>query len=161
MGAILTRHRTAAPSVIVVCAAWSFALSGCGGAQPVPKPVDAAATAVGWPADWNRLVGKRITIDGYAHDLKRGPVVTAEPSFASTRAVWIEGLPGWPEGVGGATSAHVRVTGTVIKRDDMPVYLYGTHGDNGAPGHWVSTEEELNRLKWRFLLKDATWTVVD
>ena len=155
------RQRNVATSVVIMWATWYVGLAGCGVPQRVPSPSAGPEIVADWRTDWNLYLGKRITIDGYAHDLKLGPLLSAERSFPATGAIWIDGLPGWPDGVGGATSAHVRVTGIVVKRDDMPVYLNGTHADNGAPGRWVDTEEELNRLKWRFLLKDATWTVID
>jgi hypothetical protein len=69
------------------------------------------------------------------------------------------------DGQEGSTTAgdrgkHLRVTGTVIKRDDVPVYVEKP-GELPRQGIPVKSEADVERLKWRFLLKGAKWTVLE
>lgn len=145
---------------------------GC--AQPRPASTESRAATdqpITWPDDWSTLLGQRVTIDGWAAEAKLGSMLD-EDGQLDKGSIWIDGKR-WPDGYYGGPDKrkHVRVTGTVIKRDDMPVYLAekGTWppkvvngGDfpyrAGIPAY---SKEELERYKWRFLLENATWKVLD
>lgn len=126
-----------------------------------------------WPQDWSERVGQQVTVDGWAEELKIGPYLVEDKGLDGRAiAIWMEGKR-WPDGYfkGSGKSKHVRVTGTVISRDDVPVFLVqsGTGpaiGDTsgnviGPQGIPVYSKEEFDRRKWRFLLKDVTWKVLD
>lgn len=153
----------------VICVA---VMLGC--AQPQPVPIDSRASAerpMAWPDDWTKVLGQKVTVDGWAAIAKLGSELYEDKEL-SKHMIWIDG-DGWPGGFysGPGTSKHVRVTGTVIKREDMPVYMAerGTWppkvvngGDfpyrTGIPAY---SEEEFERYKSRFLLKDPVWTVIN
>ncbi len=139
--------------------------------QPQPAPVDSRVSAerpMQWPDDWSKVIGQKVTVDGWAAEAKLGSELYEDKELRKG-SVWIDGN-GWPGGFysGPGTSKHVLVTGTVIKRDDMPVFLAVRGawppmevGGGIRAGVPVYSQEELERRKWRFLLKDAVWTVID
>src|SRR5262245_55759816 len=153
-------------------AACIVAAIGCD--QPQPAPIEVLASdqsPIVWPDDWSNLLGQTVTVDGWAAECTIGPAIYGDTTF-DKRQICIDG-PHWPDSYykSSSNSKRVRVTGTVIKRDDMPVYLANretglevgdTSGLRFAPaGIPVYSTEELNRQKWRFLLKDVTWKVLD
>jgi hypothetical protein len=111
-----------------------------------------------WPKDWSKHLGQTVTLEGTAANAKLGALLLA----GDGESIWIDGLDQWPEGFysGGSKGKRVRVTGTVIKRDDMPVFVQKP-GEPLREGIPVQSEEELEKAKWRFLLKDAKWTVLE
>jgi hypothetical protein len=122
--------------------------------QRVPA---AAHQVMTWPEDWSQHLGQKVTIEGVAINLKLGA------TLRGTRgAIWIDGLDAWPDGFysGGDHGKLLRVTGTVIKRDDLPVFVQ-TPGGPPLAGIPVSSREEMERLKWRYLLQDAHWIAID
>jgi len=145
-------------SWIVLC---SIATLGC--AQPRPAPTEARARteSITWPEDWSTLLGQRVTIDGWAGELKLGSMLFEDPNFGKG-SIWIDGNR-WPDGFyeGPDKRKHVRVTGTVIKRDDMPVVGPGGLPEGAAGVGPSRSFEETQRMKWRFLLKDVKWQVID
>jgi hypothetical protein len=110
-----------------------------------------------WPKDWSDHLGRTVTLEGTAADAKLGALLQGEHD-----TIWIDGLDSWPEGFysGGEKGKRVRVTGTVIQKDDMPVFLQKP-GEPPRAGIPVCSEEELKKAKWRYLLKDAKWTVLE
>ncbi len=110
-----------------------------------------------WPKDWSGHVGQTVTLEGRAVDAKIGALLQGQGG-----AIWIDGLDSWPEGFysGGDQGKRLRVTGTVIKKDDLPVIVQKP-GELPRAGIPVQSEEELERAKWRYLLKDAKWTVLE
>jgi hypothetical protein len=112
---------------------------------------------IAWPEDWSKYVGRTVTLEGTAANAKLGAVLEGENGM-----IWIDGLDSWPEGfyLGGDNGKRVRVTGTVIRKDDVPVYVQ-IPGDLPKGGISVANEEEREEAKWRYLLKDARWTVVE
>ncbi len=73
-----------------------------------------------WPTDWSVHVGKLVTIEGVAIDQKLGATLTGEGE-----PIFIDGIDGWPDGfyLGGDRGKRVRVTGMVIERHDLPVFI--------------------------------------
>jgi len=141
---------------------------GC--AQPQPAPIDSHASdqrPIAWPDDWSGLIGQKVTVEGWAGELKLGPYLSVDAEF-NKGFIFIDGH-GWPDGYfgGPGKSKHVRVTGTVIKRDDVPVFMAEkesrpigerTINPDGIP---VYSQEEFDRWKWRYLLSGVTWKVLD
>jgi hypothetical protein len=61
--------------------------------------------------------------------------------------IWVEGLYSWPDGF-------------YFQKDDMPVFVQKP-GELPRAGIPVASEEERDKAKWRYLLRDAKWTVLD
>src|SRR5262245_42562408 len=99
------------------------ALFGC--AQPQPAPVESHAPdarPIAWPDNWSGLLGQEVTVDGWAANTKLGPQLFEDKNCVQ-RAISIDGHH-WPDDYfrDSGKNKHVRVTGSVIQRDDMPVY---------------------------------------
>lgn len=110
-----------------------------------------------WPRDWSSHVGQTVTLEGTAVDLKFGARLHGDRN-----AIWIDGLDAWPDGFysGGDQGKRLRVSGVVIKRDDLPVF-FQKPGEPIRQGMPVKSEQELATAKWRYLLKNAKWTILD
>jgi hypothetical protein len=98
-----------------------------------------------------------MTLEGTAADAKLGALLQGKEGL-----IWIEGLESWPEGFysGGDQGKRLRVTGTVIRKDDLPVFVQKPGEPPGAAIP-VASEEEREKAKRRYLLKDAKWTELD
>jgi hypothetical protein len=107
------------------------------------------------PERWGDRRGQRVTVEGTAVDAMAGAMVLRDDGGES---IWIDGLDHWPKGYyrGGDDGRHVRVTGIVIERDDLPA-LVEQPGEQkqGIP---VKSEAELAGARHRYLLTDAKWS---
>jgi hypothetical protein len=130
------------------------AVTGCFQTQTASPNGPQAEGRTAWPKDWSPHLGQTVTVEGTAGNAKLGAVLQGAEGI-----IWIDGLEQWPEGfyTGDARSKRLRVTGTVIERDDMPAFI----GDSSRAGIPVQSEKELAQANRRFLLKDAKWTVLD
>ena len=136
-------------------------VAGCSRNQGEPPSGQARKNRVtAWPKDWSDYLGQTVTLEGTAVNAKLGALLLQEGRDGT--AIWIDGLEEWPEGLyqGGDKGKHLRVTGKVIKRDDLPVFVQKP-GDPPKAGIPVESEEELEKAKWRFLLSDVKWTVLE
>jgi hypothetical protein len=117
------------------------------------KAVPVSAT---WPKDWSKVLGQTVTLEGTAANAMMGALLLGDGN-----AIWIDGKDAWPAGFyeGGDKGKRLRVTGVVIKRDDVPAFVEKP-GEGAKQGVPVKSEEELEKAKWRFLLKNATWTTL-
>jgi hypothetical protein len=134
-------------------------LAGCSQNQPVfTGDATAEKQTTAWPDDWSKLLGKTITLEGNAGNAHLGALLLGDRD-----EIWINGLDAWPDGfyTGGDKGKRLRVTGTVIKRADMPVFLVKPGESATQAGIPVHSEEELQKAKGRYLLKDAKWTVLE
>jgi hypothetical protein len=55
---------------------------------------------------------------------------------------------------------RLRVTGEVIRRDDMPAFIQ-MPGEPQLSGIPVENQEELAKAREWFLLRDAKWTLLE
>ena len=110
----------------------------------------------GWPRDLSAALGRSVTIEGAAVNMKLGAVVQGEGG-----RIWIDGLDRWPEGyyMEGDQGKRVRVTGTVIERHDLPVRYPFEEGELPYAAIIVPEGTDLYAASRRFLLKDASWTL--
>lgn len=77
--------------------------------------------------------------------------------------VYIQDFDGWPVEVysHGRTDTQVRATGTLLKKDDLPVFVWVPRKGTLPPaGIIVSSEVEKEQAKWRYLLADVKWEVI-
>ena len=131
---------------------------GCSQHQTAsPSGPEQRERVMAWPNDWSGHVGQTVTLEGTAADAKLGALLQGKEG-----AIWIEGLDAWPEGFysGGDQGKRLRVIGTVIRKDDLPVFVQRP-GEIPRAGIPVTSEEERERAKWRYLLKGAKWTVLE
>jgi len=133
-----------------VCGCSQYPTGSPGGPSPHER-------VMAWPQDWSGHVGQTVTLEGTAADTKLGALLQGQEG-----AIWIDDLSAWPEGFysGGDQGKRLRVTGTVIKKDDLPVFVQKP-GELPRAGMPVQSEEELAKAKWRYLLKGAKWTVLE
>jgi hypothetical protein len=128
------------------------ALSGCSQFQPPPPATPPQPNLVSaWPKDWSASLGQTVTLEGAPRDSKEGAVLQGEGNL-----IWIDGLDFWPQDI----RNRLQVTGTVIKKDDVPAFVQKP-GEPPKAGVPVQSEEEREKAKWRYLLKDAKWTVLE
>lgn len=125
--------------------------------KSIAEALQQEVSLAGWPTDWSKHLGKTLTLEGTAANAKLGALLLGKDN-----AIWIDGLQSWPKGFyqGGDHGKRLRVTGTVIKRDDMPVFVEKP-GEPPQAGMPVKSEAELEKAKWRYVLKDAKWTVLE
>jgi len=110
-----------------------------------------------WPNDWSGLLGQTVTLEGTAENRKVGGFLSGPSGYG----IWIDAPHHWPEACfSGAQGKRLRVTGTVIQRSDLPVFV-ARPGEPAVAGIPVQSEEERNRAKWRFLLTGVHWTVLE
>ncbi len=103
-------------------------------------------------------MGQTLALVGTAVNAKLGAMLLSDDG----EGVWIDGLDTWPDGYyqGGDQGKRLRVTGTVIRRDDLPVFV-AEPGDLPRAGIPVETEAELDTARVRYLLADAVWEPLD
>ncbi len=102
-------------------------------------------------------IGEQITLTGKAVNVKLGAMVVVNDSLS----IWIDGLESWPEGYYSTEeSKWVRVTGKLIEKYYLPVFI----SEDGKPyqtGIPVPKGTDLKKASHRYLLKDATWEIID
>jgi hypothetical protein len=146
------------PVAIVWVGLLFAAIAGCSkDSAPGPSDLPAEDRAMAWPKDWSEHLGKNVTLEGTAANAKLGALLEGDRG-----AIWIDGLDRWPDGfyLGQGKAKHLRVRGTVIKRDDLPVFVQKP-GELPKAGIPVQSEGELEKAKSRFLLQNAKWTVLE
>lgn len=140
---------------------WLLLPIGAGCSQheaTIPSNTHSEERVTAWQKDWSDRIGKIVILEGTAANAKLGALLLGEGT-----EIWIDGLQQWPDGfyIGCDHGKRVRVTGTVIKRDDLPTSVLRP-GEPVKQGTWGGgTEEDVEKAKRRFLLKDASWTVLD
>ncbi len=105
----------------------------------------------------SQSLGKEIILEGNAESAKLGALMIVGDSTS----IWIDGLESWPEGYYSTEeSKWVRATGKLIEKYDLPVFI----SEDGKPhqtGIPVPKGTDLKKASHRYLLKDATWEIID
>lgn len=141
---------------ISLIAVLAMSLSNCANNKPVNN-INSGASLIAWPMNWANYLNKEITIEGTAVDAKLGALLIGDGPD-----IWIDNLDAWPSGfyLGGRQGKKLRVTGVVIEKDDLPIFV---PKENNLPkgGISVDKENDLEKTRKRFLLKDAKWIVLE
>jgi len=144
--------RQGVASLVVV----SVALAGCLPSQPPSPEKREDESSSPRPTDWPRQLGRSVTIEGAPGNAKLGAVLQGDGW-----SIWVDGLDEWPADLlQQVKGRRLRVTGTVIMRDDLPAYVQRP-GEPAKAGVAVSSEEELSAARRRFLLAEARGSVVE
>jgi hypothetical protein len=134
-------------------------LAAVGGCAPTRAPSPAERPSEGTaprPNGWAEQLGRSVTIEGAPGNEKLGAVLQG-----TDWSIWIDGLEEWPSDLlKQCEGRRLRVSGTVIMREDLPVFVQRP-GESPSAGIGVSSEGELNAARRRFLLTDARWSVVE
>lgn len=102
------------------------------------------------PSPWESKLGQLVTVDGEAEDAKLGALL-----MTGSAMIWIDGIDAWPSEVRGK---HLQVTGKVIQRADLPVFVH-QEGEPEMQGMPLPAGTNLEKARRRFLLAEARWTV--
>jgi hypothetical protein len=109
-------------------------------------------------SSWESQLGQRVTVEGIAVNAKLGPcLLTSDGKLL----IWIDGLEAWPRGLyrGGKDGTRLRVSGTVIRRSDLPVFI--EHDGPQSQGIPMPKGTDLEKAAIRYLLQEATWEVIE
>ncbi len=139
-----TRQPVFATLLILLC--------GCGGTQPAKPPAAAQSVPAKPESEWKAQLGKEVTIEGVAENWKAGPQVSSEKT-----GIWIDG-PEWNSEMNGK---RVRVTGTVIERADLPVFIADPNDGRVPGGIPVPRGTDLKEAAKRFLLTNIKWELLE
>ena len=133
-------------------------VAACAACGSPPPPVALPPTAAPAADPWAARVGAAAEVEGIAVDRMGGAfLATGE----GDEGIWVDGLESWPGGIyrGGRDGARVRVKGTVVRRDDLPV-IEVRPGEPPAQGIPVEPGADLGVARIRYLLAGATWEVL-
>ncbi len=114
----------------------------------VAEPVKKSGKSKKAPDTFADQLGKEVTLIGVAQDLKLGTQIQGK-GFR----IWIDGLRSWPEEF---AWKEVSVTGVVIERYDLPVYILHP-GAVPRAAMACPPGTDLRKASHRYLLKDAKW----
>ena len=106
-------------------------------------------------SSWESQLGQRVTVEGIPVNAKLGPFL-----LTSDGRIWIDGLEAWPREYRGVKDGtRLRVSGTVIRRSDLPVFIEEP-GDLSSAGMPMPKGTDLKKAAIRYLLQEATWEVI-
>ena len=97
-------------------------------------------------------LGKEITLVGIAENLKVGARLKG-----ANFTIFLDGIDSWPSEIYGK---KVSITGTLIERHDLPVFIQKPGKKNLRDGIPVPKGTDLHAAAHRYLLKDAKWVIV-
>ncbi len=105
-----------------------------------------------------KLLGNKITIKGKATNAKLGATLTTENDNI---IVWIDEMQSWPKGFYQRDkSKTLIVTGTLIEKYDLPVFISNDDPRTNPSGIPVPKGTDLKEASNRYLLKDINWKIV-
>ena len=122
------------------------------------QPAKGEPTPMQWPNDWSSHVGKLVTVEGVAINVKVGAAL-----YGDGEAIFIDGINSWADGnyFGGERGkSRLRVTGTVIERHDLPVFI-PKKGELTPQGIPVPEGTDLHKASRRFLIQNPKWIEVE
>ena len=102
------------------------------------------------PSPWESKLGQVITVEGTAVNAKLGALVDT-----GSETLWIDGMHSWPEA---AWDKRVKVTGRLIERSDLPVFVQ-KEGEPMMQGMPVPAGTDIEKASRRFLLSEVQWAI--
>ncbi len=103
---------------------------------------------------WREKLGQRVTVRGEAHNAKMGALLQGEGFTISVD------LPGdaWPDGLyhGDDKGELVEVTGLVVQRNDLPVFI-PEPGEPMRQSVHVPPGSDPDEARKRYVLENVEW----
>lgn len=108
--------------------------------------------------DLKKCIGKNITVTGQTVNMKLGAVLITE----NGENIWMDGMDSWPDGyyINDSDLKTVEVTGTVIEKNDLPVFIPNESDPLLQQGIPEPKGIDLEKASHRYLLKDYTYSIV-
>jgi len=137
---------------------WLTFAAAC--SSPSPRPTEQSAAAKDTTpyedtkvAEFEEKLGQRVTFEGLAVNMKLGAGLKI-----GDHTLFMDGMSTWPDAYhnGGGEPKRVTVTGTLIVRHDLPVFVQ----EEGAPimtGMPVPPGTDLHEASRRYLLTDFSY----
>lgn len=106
--------------------------------------------------DWSKQLGETVTLTGKALNFKIGAALHLEDSL-----IYVD-LDYWPDGLyhGGDDGEIVRVTGTVARRNMLPVFVPDPD-DDVVQGIAVPEGTDLDQAAMAYVLENVEWERVE
>jgi len=103
-------------------------------------------------------IGEKITLKGKAVNAKLGAFLLLE----NGTVIWMDEIESWPDGYYSAEghSKTLEVTGTLIEKYDLPVFIDSDSLLLKPQGIPVPEGTDLNKASYRLLLRDASWIII-
>lgn len=117
------------------------------------KPDKTSKSKMNSKDEFTEKLGKEITLTGIAEN---DPKIGARLMGSEISRIYIQNLENWPKE---AYGKKVTVTGTLIEKHDLPVYIPKNQNDIRS-GIIVQKGTDLHAASHRYLLKDAKWEIV-
>ena len=102
---------------------------------------------------WAGQLLKVVTVEGTAYNSKMGAFLENDDKGD----IWVASLDAWPDGYQGK---RVIVTGIVVKRHDLPVFVQ-KEGEPARSGIPVPEGTDLHEASGRYLLENAEWEILE
>lgn len=108
--------------------------------------------------DLKKYIGKNITVTGQTVNMKLGAILITD----NGENIWMDGMDSWPEGyyVNDNNLKTVKVTGTIIEKNDLPVFIPNENDPVLQQGIPEPKGTDLEEASHRYLLKDYTYSIV-
>ncbi|MBB6372478.1 hypothetical protein [Chryseobacterium shigense] len=105
-----------------------------------------------------KYIGKNITVTGQTVNMKLGAILITD----NGENIWMDGMDSWPEGyyVNDNNLKTVKVTGTIIEKNDLPVFIPNENDPVLQQGIPEPKGTDLEEASHRYLLKDYTYSIV-
>jgi hypothetical protein len=106
-------------------------------------------------ANLKTLVGKKITIIGKTVNVKGGAILLVGNEID----IWMDEMDSWPDGYynSEAEAKMIKVTGILIERNDLPVYIPDEKNSIYQQGIPMPKGTDLKEASHRYLLKEYKW----
>ena len=104
----------------------------------------------------NDYLGEFVTVKGITINAHLGAFLRKEKEGLN---IWIDGLNSWPDGFyqGGLNGKTLKVTGTLIEKYDLPVFIPDKNDTLAKHGIPLPVGTDLKKASHRYLLKNAKW----
>jgi len=107
----------------------------------------------------NKYVGKIVTFKGKTVNAKLGALLIIE----NGQQIWMNDFLSWPSEYysGNDTSRTIKVEGTLIKKNDLPVFITKENDTIIQYGIPVPEGTNLRKAKRRYLLKNIRCEIIE
>ncbi|MEC4005235.1 hypothetical protein OX283_011250 [Flavobacterium sp. SUN052] len=132
-----------------------FWIIGCSTSSKI-KENTVSKTEISQVPILSKYLGKKVTFTGETLNCATGAAL----QIANGPMIWLDKLNSWPEGFflgeNNKKNKIVKISGTLIEKFDLPVFI-----DDGSLKHGIPVPigTDLGKLSHRYLLTDYTWEI--